>query len=108
MRSMLAYTTARLLLFVAATGLLYLAGARGLLLLGLALLVSGIASYVLLSRQRDAMSGALPRGYPAARPGQRSDAGSHRGATEAVDDDEPDPAASLAQPACPTGSPARR
>ncbi len=59
MRSMLAYTTARLLLFVAATGLLFLAGARGLLLLGLALLVSGIASYVLLSRQRDRMSGAL-------------------------------------------------
>ena len=59
MRSVLAYTTARLLLFVAATGLLYLAGARGLLLLGLALLVSGIASYVLLSRQRDRMSGAL-------------------------------------------------
>ena len=59
MRSVLAYTTARLLLFVAATGLLYLAGARGLLLLGLALLISGIASYVLLSRQRDRMSGAL-------------------------------------------------
>ena len=34
-------------------GLLYLAGARGLLLLALALLVSGIASYVLLSRLRD-------------------------------------------------------
>ena len=59
MRSVLAYTTARLLLFVAATGLLFVAGARGLLLLGLALLVSGIASYVLLSRQRDRMSGAL-------------------------------------------------
>jgi Protein of unknown function (DUF4229) len=59
MRSMLAYTTARLLLFVAATGLLFLAGARGLLLLGLALFISGIASYVLLSRQRDRMSGAL-------------------------------------------------
>jgi Mn2+/Fe2+ NRAMP family transporter len=59
MRSAIAYTSARILLFVAAAGLLYLAGARGLLLLGLALLVSGIASYVLLSRQRDAMSGAL-------------------------------------------------
>ena len=41
MRATLAYTTARILLFVAATGLFYLAGARGLLLLGLALLVSG-------------------------------------------------------------------
>jgi hypothetical protein len=59
MRATLAYTTARILLFVAATGLFYLAGARGLLLLGLALVVSGVASYVVLSRQRDAMSGAL-------------------------------------------------
>ena len=59
MRATFAYTTARILLFVAATGLIYLAGARGLLLLGLALLVSGAASYILLSRQRDAMAGAL-------------------------------------------------
>jgi hypothetical protein len=61
MRATFAYTTARILLFVAATGLMYLAGARGLLLLGLALLLSGAASYVLLSRQRDAMAGALSR-----------------------------------------------
>lgn len=59
MRATLAYTTARILLFVAATVLIYLAGARGLLLLALALLVSGLISFVLLSRQRDAMSGAL-------------------------------------------------
>jgi len=59
MRATFAYTMARILLFGAATCLFYLAGARGLLLLGLALLVSGAASYVLLSRQRDAMSGAL-------------------------------------------------
>ena len=59
MRATLAYTTARILLFVAATGLFYLAGARGLLLFGLALLVSGAASYIVLSRQRDAMSMAL-------------------------------------------------
>ena len=59
MRATLAYTTARILLFVAAVGLIYLAGARGLLLLALALVVSGAASYILLSRQRDAMSGAL-------------------------------------------------
>ena len=61
MRATFAYTTARILLFVAATGLIYLAGARGLLLLGLALVVSGAASYILLSRQRDAMAGALSR-----------------------------------------------
>jgi Mn2+/Fe2+ NRAMP family transporter len=39
--------------------LLYLAGARGFLLLALAFVVSGILSFVLLSRQRDVMSGAL-------------------------------------------------
>jgi Mn2+/Fe2+ NRAMP family transporter len=61
MRATFAYTTARILLFVAATGLIYLAGARGLLLLGLALLLSGVVSYVLLSRQRDAMASALNR-----------------------------------------------
>ncbi len=59
MRATIAYTTARILLFIAAAGLLYLAGARGILLLALALLASGAASYVLLSRQRDAMAGAL-------------------------------------------------
>jgi hypothetical protein len=59
MRTAFAYTSARILLFVVATILLYLVGARGLLLLALALVVSGIASYVLLSRQRDKMSGAL-------------------------------------------------
>ena len=59
MRSTIAYTCARILLFVAATGLLYLAGGRGLLLLGLALVISGIISYVVLSRQRDAMSSAI-------------------------------------------------
>jgi Mn2+/Fe2+ NRAMP family transporter len=83
MRSAIAYTSARILLFVAAAGLLYLVGARGLLLLGLALLVSGIASYVLLSRQRDAMSGAIAARLQGLR-GLRSrfDAG-----TRAEDDD---------------------
>jgi len=59
MRATLAYTTARILLFVVSVIVLYLVGARSVLLLALALLVSGIASYVLLSRQRDRMSGAL-------------------------------------------------
>ena len=67
MRATFAYTTARILLFVAATGLFYLAGARGLLLLGLALVVSGAASYVVLSRQRDAMSGALVNRFRSVR-----------------------------------------
>jgi hypothetical protein len=59
MRATLAYTCARILLLVVSVVLLYLVGARGLLLLALACLVSGIASFVLLSRQRDVMSGAL-------------------------------------------------
>ena len=59
MRTALAYTSARILLLVVSIILLYLVGARGLLLLALACLVSGIASFVLLSRQRDMMSGAL-------------------------------------------------
>jgi TctA family transporter len=59
MRTTLAYTSARIVLLVVAVVLLYLAGARGLLLIALAFVVSGILSFVLLSRQRDAMSGAL-------------------------------------------------
>src|SRR5262249_56575227 len=82
MRATVAYTAARILLFVAAAFLIYLAGARGLLLLGLALLLSGAASYVLLSRQRDAMAGALsrrPDSFPArpdgGTPGEDDDSG---------------------------------
>jgi hypothetical protein len=83
MRSAFAYTSARILLFVAAAGLLYLVGARGLLLLGLALLVSGIASYVLLSRQRDVMSSAITSRLQGLRGlGRRLDAG-----TRAEDDE---------------------
>ena len=73
MRATIAYTAARILLFVAAAGLIYLAGARGLLLLGLALLVSGAASYILLTRQRVAMAGALSRRLGSVR--DRLDAG---------------------------------
>ena len=47
------------MLLVVSALLLYLAGARGILLLALAFVVSGIASFVLLSRQRDVMSGTL-------------------------------------------------
>ena len=59
MRATLAYTSARIVLLVVSAILLYLAGARGLLLIVLAFVVSGVASFVLLSRQRDIMSGAL-------------------------------------------------
>jgi len=59
MRATLAYTSARILLLIISVILLYLVGARGLLLLALAFVVSGIVSFVLLSRQRDVMSGTL-------------------------------------------------
>ena len=72
MRATLAYTSARILLLVGSIILLYLAGARGLLLLALACVVSGIASFVLLSRQRDVMSRAL---MARIRTGQRRMAG---------------------------------
>lgn len=61
MRTGLAYTSARILLLIIAVWLLYLAGARGILLIALAFVVSALASYVLLSRQRDVISGALNR-----------------------------------------------
>ena len=59
MRTALTYTLSRLILFVVVLLLLNLAGARGILLIALALLISGLLSYVLLSRQRDAMAGSL-------------------------------------------------
>jgi uncharacterized protein DUF4229 len=59
MRATLAYASARILLLVVAVILLYLVGARGLLLLALAFVISGVASFVLLSRQRDRISAAL-------------------------------------------------
>jgi hypothetical protein len=59
MRTTLAYASARILLLVVSVILLYLVGARGLLLLALAFVISGIASFVLLSRQRDVISRAL-------------------------------------------------
>ena len=73
MRATLAYTSARLVLLAVSAVLLYLAGARGLLLLALAFVASGIASFVLLSRQRDVMSGALL--WPAEERARQSTAG---------------------------------
>lgn len=56
---------ARILIFGCAVILLYLAGARGGLLLFLALVISALASYVLLNRQRaliaDKLNGRLSR-----------------------------------------------
>ena len=61
MRTGLAYTSARILLLVISLVVLYLAGARGFLLLALAFFISALASYILLSKQREVMAGALNR-----------------------------------------------
>jgi Protein of unknown function (DUF4229) len=98
MRATLAYTSARILLLVASLILLYLVGARGLLLLVLAFLVSGILSYVLLARQRDRLSGALSTRL---RNGRQRAAGFRtrleRGAQ--AEDEDTDQPADLAPPA---------
>lgn len=59
MRSVLIYTLSRLALFAATAGVLFIVGARGFLLLALAILISGVISFVLLSRQRDAVSSSV-------------------------------------------------
>lgn len=56
MRSLLTYTAARLGLFAAAFGVVYLFGARSWVAVVLAWLISGLASYVLLSDMRDRIS----------------------------------------------------
>lgn len=53
------YTSARLALFIVVATLLAIAGMQGILLLMVALVVSGLLSYVLLSRLRDAVSAAV-------------------------------------------------
>jgi len=88
MRATFAYSLARILLFAVALGLLDLLGARGLLLFGLALVISGIVSFVALSRLRDAMSGSITSRIRKFR--ERLDEGSRS------EDDEP---ASAGEPA---------
>jgi hypothetical protein len=69
MRATLAYTVLRLAIFAVALVVLYLLGARQFLLLALAALVSAITSYVLLSRQRQAMAGSISRRITRVREG---------------------------------------
>ncbi|ACZ83604.1 DUF4229 domain-containing protein [Streptosporangium roseum] len=57
MHPVFVYTASRLGLLIVTIGVLYLLGLRQpLILLIAAFLVSGVASYVLLSKQRDAVS----------------------------------------------------
>jgi UPF0716 family protein affecting phage T7 exclusion len=57
--SILAYTSARILIFGCSVILLYVAGARGILLLFLGLVISALASYILLNRQRSLIADKL-------------------------------------------------
>ena len=62
-----AYTVLRLAIFAVALGLLYLVGARGILLVGLAAVVSAILSFVVLARWREAMAGSISQRITNAR-----------------------------------------
>jgi hypothetical protein len=53
------YTLARLAIFLAVAAVLYALGARSLLLIVLAALISGLLSLRLLARQRDAVAARL-------------------------------------------------
>ena len=58
-RSVLGYNLGRFALFVACLFLGYFAGLRSILLIVVALVVSGVLSYFLLARQRVAMAAAV-------------------------------------------------
>jgi hypothetical protein len=73
MRPTLSYTVLRLGLFVVVFLVLYLAGARSVLLLAGAILISGLISYFALSAQRSAMSGIISKRLTNLR--ERLDAG---------------------------------
>ena len=75
-------------MFGASVLVLFWAGARGLLLLGLALIISALLSYVLLNKQRQIIAGKLNGrlsrvGAKASELSQRLDEGS-----QAEDDEE--------------------
>jgi len=61
MRATMSYTVLRLGLFVVVFVLLYLAGARSILLLAGAILISGLISYFALNAQRMAMSSIITK-----------------------------------------------
>lgn len=73
MRATLYYTGLRLGLFAVVLLLLYAAGARSWLLLGGAILISGVISYFVLTTQRTAMAGAIGKKFSGFR--ERLDAG---------------------------------
>jgi hypothetical protein len=90
--SVIAYTSARILLFGIAVLVLHLIGVGGLMLFLLALVISALASYVLLNKQRqliaDKLNGRLGKvGRNVADLRERLDAGTK--AEDAADQEEP-------------------
>ncbi|WP_424528567.1 DUF4229 domain-containing protein [Sphaerisporangium viridialbum] len=64
MRSFLVYTASRLGLFAVTLGVLFLIGIHDAFwLIVISFVISGIASYVLLSKQRDAVSEQISKGH---------------------------------------------
>ncbi|MDH2426807.1 DUF4229 domain-containing protein [Sphaerisporangium sp. TRM90804] len=62
MRPFLVYSASRLGLFAVTLGVLFVVGLRDLFwLLVISLVISGVASFVLLSKQRDAVSRQISR-----------------------------------------------
>ena len=59
MLAFIRYTTLRLAMLMAVGGVLYLVGMRGLLLATVAFLGSGVLSFILLDRQRDALGASV-------------------------------------------------
>ena len=59
MRAFVQYTAARIAIFLACWGLLWLIGAKGVLGVLLALVVSGLISYVVLDRVRGRFAAAV-------------------------------------------------
>src|SRR6202034_2568100 len=91
MRTAFAYTCARIIMFGASVMVLFWAGARGVLLLGLALLISALLSYILLNKQRQIiaakLNGRLSRvGAKARDLSQRLDEGSRAEDEDEVED----------------------
>ncbi|GII88492.1 hypothetical protein Ssi03_64820 [Sphaerisporangium siamense] len=63
MRPFIVYTASRLGLFAVTLGVLYLIGIHNAFwLLVISFVISGVASYVLLSKQRDAVSEQISKG----------------------------------------------
>jgi len=75
LRPLLVFSLVRLAILLAMGAVLYLLGARGLVLVALAALFSGLLSLRLLARQREAVSAALASRREGTAPRGRLDAG---------------------------------